>query len=574
MKKFIALAALAVLALLEAALFWNAHLRLAAGDQVADPAARVLERASRVYPWDDRVEAALGTAYFEAGSDTLGETAVRDRAFSRSLEHFLRSLRLNPGAAAVHFGLAQTLQFMNYVSLPTPLPFFDEYKKAASLTGHNSQIFFEVGKVLLSRWESLQPAEKDFTLDILKKSLASKDAEKLAALLEVWALHGQDGSVIERILPEDAPFYRAYARFLGERSLAIAARLKALAVAESLEFARAKAELDQVLRGYGEDQGEDAASRLAACAGTFDAVRFYQDLCGAALIDPADYAQTRKTAYRLLAEDAIDRTRSLADPKGYIARYLDLEDDPQAVGDFEKFVRERGLVEAEDAGAARSTDINALAFELVLDFKQSRFKDITRAGALLERSALIIPEGARLSYVRILQLVGDSYLKLDYLYEAERIYRKALEAGPPDLVTLLRLEKCYGRLNDEKKAAEVRRAAAAILTPPDFDAGRRTVDMGATAEFTLVCDGLPSSFRVEFESTLPGRQPLLTAVLNGRVVAEGYAPDGFLAFSATPLTGANILQVTAVNGPATLVRIARTPAGSAGDRKGGDQPYP
>ena len=41
---------------------------------------------------------------------------------------------------------------MSYLGLPAPLGYFEEYKRAAELTGHNSQIHFDVGKVLLGRW--------------------------------------------------------------------------------------------------------------------------------------------------------------------------------------------------------------------------------------------------------------------------------------------------------------------------------------------------------------------------------------------------------------------------------------
>ena len=80
-------------------------------------------------------------------------------------------------------------------------------------------------------------------------------------------------------------------------------------------------------------------------------------------------------------------------------------------------------------------------------------------GGLLASSSLIIAPSGRPSYVRILRLIGESNLKLDNVYEAERYYRMALEADPDDLDVLLGLERCYGRLNDE---AEGRRGPSAL----------------------------------------------------------------------------------------------------------------
>ena len=86
---------------------------------------------SAVFPWNDLVAFELGKAYFERGAEALGDPAARDRSFGQAVEAFLRSLRLDPGRAAVHFHLAQTLLYMSYLSLPAPVPYFEEYKRAA-----------------------------------------------------------------------------------------------------------------------------------------------------------------------------------------------------------------------------------------------------------------------------------------------------------------------------------------------------------------------------------------------------------------------------------------------------------
>ncbi|HYA48337.1 MAG TPA: hypothetical protein VEG35_01450, partial [Burkholderiales bacterium] len=109
MKRTFLLAGLAVLAAFEVAVYWNARLLERANGLAGDPAekARVLGRAARLYPWNDRVSLELGMARSESAAQALGNVAARDAAFAESVRHFLRALRLNPGSAAAHFELAQ-----------------------------------------------------------------------------------------------------------------------------------------------------------------------------------------------------------------------------------------------------------------------------------------------------------------------------------------------------------------------------------------------------------------------------------------------------------------------------------
>lgn len=560
MKKLAMLAALALLAVLQAAVAWNAHLLAAAQAGPAGPgeAVRTLNLANRVYPWNDLVHLELGRALFEQAAETLGEPGVRDDALLRSSKAFMTALRLNPGSAAAHFHFAQTLLYMNYLSLPVPIPPFEGYKRAAVLTGHNTQIFFEVGRVLLARWEELSAEEKDFTLDILGKAMAGRSEDRLSALLEAWGLGAErDPAVIERILPEDPSLLRSYARFLGERTSRLDSRYGALAKAEHLEFLKAKDDLARAERAIDYFQGAEAATRLRSALRALDSVRFYQSLAAIELIDPGEFETVRKTVLRLLVQDRIDRTRSLDDPDGMLARYLDLEDRIPALGEFEAFIRERGLLGEGGLAAGGIGDLRVLAFRMALDFKQNRYRDIVRAGDVLAASYLVIPDSGRPDYVRVLGLIGESCLKLDYVYEAENHFRKALEIAPGDLGVLLGIERCYERLNDGPKAAAVRRTIEDLLTPRRLDLDRLPPGKGRAFSVDLVLDGRPELIRIEFETPRMEAVTLITAVFNGRVAWEGRLEDGAVSFPAATRTGPNSLRIEILGGPVRPMRITR-----------------
>ncbi len=559
MKKILLLVGLGFLVILQGVIACNARLWWKGKALIANPEERirVLCRADAVYPWNDLVQFELGKTYFERGAEALGEPATRDALFAKSIDSFLRSLGLNPGSPAAHFHLAQTLLYMTYLSLPTPIPYFEEYKKAAELTGHSSQIYFEVGRILLSRWESMSAGEKDFTLDILRKMLAGRDEERLIDLLETWNLDVRDYSLIDRIMPEDAGLLRAYARFLGEKSLALEARQAALAKAESLDFLRAKSELDLGQREAEFSRSAEASAHYAAALAALGAIKFYQALAGRELFDPREYAEVRKKARRLLAMNRIEETRSLADADGAIAAYLALEDQFTALGEFENFIKERGLLSEGTSAASPIKDLQTLAFRMAIDFQQKRYRDIVKVGDLLASSSLVISPSGKASYVRILGLIGESYLKLDYVYEAEKHFQMALAIDPENLDVLLGVERCYDRLNDEARAAEARRTIDRLVTPAAVDLGGRLLRKGESFEQVLITDGRPRTIRLEFAPDAGGGRPLVAVFFDGRVVWEGYGNTGSVGFSAAPRPGRNSLEITAISDAVGLVRISQ-----------------
>jgi len=557
-KKILLLFGLVVLVVFQAAIAWNALLYWTA-KPAASPEEKILllRRAAAVYPWNDLVHFELGKAYFERGAEALGSPAARDALFSQAVGAFLRSLRLNPGSPEVHFHFAQTLLYMSYLSLPAPVPYFEEYKKAAELTGHNSQIYFEVGKVLLARWETLSAAEKDFTLDILRKMLSGKNEERLLDLLEAWNIEVRDYSLVDRILPEDATLLHAYARFLGEKSLALEARQTALAKAERLDFLRAKNELDLGRREAEVFRNAEASAHYARALEALGAIKFYQTLSGRELFDPREYDEVRKLARRLLAMNRIEETRSLADADGAIAAYLELEDQFTVLGEFEAFIKERGLLGEGPTAASPAKDLQMLAFRMALDFQQNRYRDIVRVGDLLASSSLVISPSGKASYVRVLRLIGESHLKLDDVYEAEKYFRMALEIEPENLGVLLGVERCYDRLNDEDKAAEARRTIDRLVAPGTIDFGGRLIRKGESFEEVLVTDGRPRTIRVEFAPAAAGSRPLVAVFFNGRVVWEGTADAGSASFLASPRPGGNSLEIAAVSDSVALAGVTQ-----------------
>ncbi len=559
MKKALILVALGLLGLAAVCSYANIHLYYRAKAVTDDPAARIrlLERADRFFPWDDLVHFELGKAYFERGIEDLRNVGRRDADLRRSFASFERSLSLDPGALQTHFQFAQALLYMTYLSLPAPVGYFEEFKKAALLTGHNSQIFYEVGKVLLSRWTGLSPAERVFTRDILKRMLAQKDKGKLAAVLQVWDMNARDYALMDAILPEDPAILRLYARFLGEKALSVEARQNALSRAEHLEYMTAAGESEAGQRAMDSFRTAEAVTHFSACLSILGNIKFYQALTGGILIDPKEYADIRRSTYLNLAKCRVEETRGLESAEPDLEAYLSLEDRTSAVGELETFLKERNVLPAEPALNAK--DLKPLVFQLRLSFRQNRYRDITRIGASLEQGLVFVPEAMKADLLETYEIIGDAFLKLDYIYEAERFYDKALDGRPGSLALLLKIRKGYDRLNDDAGLLKADEAIRAVLTPGEQALDGTPVPKGTERAFPLVLEAGRLALEIGFAAFGEGPGPLASVEFNGRIVWEGLIGPAGCTVEEEAATGTNSLVLGAVSAPVFPVRLAWRP---------------
>ncbi len=564
MKKVLALVGLAAAAFVAFAGYWGEHLVNVALDKIPGPADRikVLARASAWNPLDERALLQSGLARFREGSDNLGDAATRDASFRSAIADFQRSLRLNPGSLQGHFQFAQTLLYMTYLGLPTPSSSFEEYKKAAALTGHDSLIFFEVGKIYLTRWSALAPEERRDGLEILKRMLAGKDLERLRAVLETWSLNAPDYDIIRQILPEDAAMDRAYAEFLAERALSFEERWRALAAAEALDFARARAEFEQGSRDLAYYQLPEASTRLTAAGDAFGRIRFYQALARENSIVPADYAALRRDLALGLARLKIEETGSLKEARPLLEAYLALEEDVPSISALEKDLRERNLLSSRAVAEVR--DMGLLSFQLLLSFKQNRFREIVDAANQLAGSFLAVPEAMKPDYARVLRMIGDAYQKLDYVYESGIYYRRALEIEPDDLATLLAARKSYERLNDEAKIRDMEAKLASVFSPPEIDLSGAGLSRGESRLVKLVLDAGALDASLTFVPGAEGSRPIVAVYLNGRVAGEGALENSVLRVKLDARPGLNELVIVPLNMSVTPARLILRPALEAG----------
>ncbi len=513
---------------------------------------RILEKGQTLLAWNNLLDLELAKSYFDRGISRLGDPQLRDRDFEKAYDRFLRSLTLNPFLAAAHFYFGQALQYIQLTGFPVPENSLEEYKKAARLSGRDTEIYAEVGKALLVRWPSLSPEDQLLALDIVKESLVGKDLERTTAVLEQWDLHIKDYAVMEKVLPEDAAVYRLFARFLGERSLSREERVKYLCRAEELEFHKARNELIAGQNALGVFHVQEALERFQSALAGLQSIYFYQGLVNQSPIDHLDFKNTLKAIYLAMAKCKIEETRTIEAALGDLHAYLNLEDQLSGASDLESFLKERGLLEEKSILTLKNLAL--FSFELFLTYKQNRYRDVIQAGQALESSVLVIPQGAKKDYAAVLELVGDAYQKLDYLYESNNFYKKSADIEGPKVSLLAKMIKNYERLNDtdglQKADQTIHKMAAADTLPAET-----TIPFGGAYAQSFSLDGRKFRLSLSFQEASPEAFPFLSILFNGRVVWEDYLQDPVLSLDLPSEVGPNTLRIQALNGPATLLKM-------------------
>jgi hypothetical protein len=178
LKRIALILALVVVAGVDILIYWNTHLYYRAKEIKNDEKMIVvLEKANQFYPGNDLVFYELGKAYNNLGSQNLTDRTKSESYLQESIKNFKFSIRLNPASYYSHYLLAEALHLMSYISPSSDLKPYEEYKKVALLLGHNHRIFYDVGKILFSRWSELSEEDREFTTKILERIARERKEE-------------------------------------------------------------------------------------------------------------------------------------------------------------------------------------------------------------------------------------------------------------------------------------------------------------------------------------------------------------------------------------------------------------
>jgi hypothetical protein len=546
LKKIGFLVGIVIFGALDIFVYLNSHLYYRAGrEEDAKAKIALLERSNKFCSLNDLVFYELGKSYFDLGLMNLSNAAVSEASFRNSVQNLKKSVLINPASPFSHFYLGQSLLNLDLVNPGRDTEYYDEFRKAAMLAGDDSQIYNEVGRLFLSRWPELSDKDRNFTLDVLRKIMAKKDSKMITLILNIWELNVKDYEVMDKVLPSDAQIYRQYAEFLGEKSLSLEERHKYLVQAEFLEFEKARREFQSGETQLSPLQAQEALGLFKASQARLAGIKFYQALTGKNLIGSSEYDALLKSTWLNLAKCLIEQGGVLRDVVEELSQYLALEDRAENVDKLAIYLRDRGVIPEEIE--KNSSDLTRLAFELLLQFKQTKYREIINFGRELQGSFIVAPAAKKPDYVRILLLVGDSLQKVDFLYDAGDIYQKALDVDPNNLGTLLRIRQNYDRLNEEKKLEETNRAIEKLESPGEIDFQGVMIDKGELFSRSLVLDGQSIALDLQFQPDEKNESPLISVFFNNRVVWDEYLRNKEISIRLETNPGNNTLQIRPLN---------------------------
>jgi tetratricopeptide (TPR) repeat protein len=552
------IAALVVGAAAACVMYWSQHLTYKAM-RVEDAAQRVgiLKKAVAFWGWNDEAKYELGKAYFDYGYANLGNEGVGRENIGKSVRSHVRALRLNPANFYAHYDHAQSLFYMDHLMPGEGVDFLSEYKKAAMLTGHRNEVYYQVGKMFLSQWEDLLEEDRAFTTRLLKRVTGEGNLEQFQSLLHTWDMNVGDYAVMGQILPDNPQILRAYARFLGERSLDLGERQRVLAKAESLDFGFAKEQFTEgknQLRYY---RAARAEPHLTNCLRILDRIYLYQGVAGTSQIDVAEMTNMRMTAHQDLAKCGLMQRKTLKEVEEHLFAFLKLAERVADASELEGYLRDNSLL-----GRTLEESVNdlwLLDFHTLLYMKLNKYRDIKNIGGLLGKSFLVVPEEEKKHYVRVLGRVAESHLITGNFYDALEFYGKALEVDENDVGTLLGLRRNYDRLNEEREIRRIDERLSGLLTPREMDMGARVVAKRRPLVQTMVLDGSRVTLGIELSDgegmQEGGAFPLICVIMNGRVVWENYVSGSVVSVVVEAEEEANTLEILPVNRAVTLERI-------------------
>jgi len=556
LKKVVMLIVILGIAVLDALIYWNSHLYHKAVEKAKDPQGKItyLQKANSFYGYNDQVYYELGRTYFDLFEKGVARDFETSRAYlEKSIENLHRAIQLNPTSAFSHFYYAQSLQYMSSISAEPGEDPYAEYKKAALLAGHNSDIYYWVATKFLERWDRLSKEDQDYIVQIIKRILGGQKRVRFLSILNYWAMGIKDYGVIRSMIPDDAQLYRQYAQFLGERSLSLEERYKALIKAELLDFQKAKDVHISAMHEFRAYQFKQAASLFQRVLNILKSICFYQNLDSSEGIDKGEFLNVQKSAYLYHLKSKIEQGNSLKECEADFLAYLDLEKSVAPIEDLETYLKDWKLLKG--LSDIRLDEWDALFFQLNLYYKQNAYRDIINMGRTLQRSLIAVPPDMQGRYIHILLIIGDAFQKNGYMYDAEDFYSKALDVDSENLESALRLEQIYDRLNEKEKKKSMERKIRRLTSPRIMNFPRKAIPRGQGMSRALVFEGKKQTLQFNFLAHSGKQLPLVSIFFNNRVIWENYISQSVVDVPVTTKVGANILKVRPVNRNTVLVRI-------------------
>ena len=523
----------------------------------------ILNNAVGLFPLNDEAFRELGRAHFLIGENDLSAVENRNFQFGRAMDYFHKSGVLNPGSYETHFYYAQALSHMRFFSDPED-DYFEEFRKASVLTYSDEEVFYRVGLVFLSRWPDLSEEDRAYTIELLRNGHVFDDSAKAETILETWASYSDDITVMDRILPHNPDIYRRYARFLGERMISLEERYKKMSLAEFMDFERARRMYNIGREHLRYNRLSRAEDQFRDVLRTLERIHLYQNLTGDKRIDPALLYDLKKSVYSgMVMVSTRDRER-IDKVNEFLCAYVDLEKDVTVFNELEKYLERRNVF-GEDGGTG-GAGLSRRFCRIYFDYIQNRYSEVIKVGEDL-RTAAVPDTDSTDMYVKIYRMIGDSYQKQDFLYDAQGYFQKALELDPDNLETLKTMLFNQQRLNNLAGIREIEQKMEEILTPSEASLNEATVNKGENREIHLQLLEGEADLMLFMEPLNPDIPTLVSVFFQNEIIWENYMGEEGVPLKINAVTGKNTLEIHPLSGGVRLQRLLLTTSKGIGEEE-------
>ena len=252
-----------------------------------------------------------------------------------------------------------------------------------------------------------------------------------------------------------------------------------------------------------------------------------------------------KELSRNLAFLKISKGEELTSVKGELERYLALEDDLDSLEKFIDLLRQR-LKSQSFLKLGPENEFIIFYFETMVAYKKGAYRGvidkIPNKISIIRENQTKFPE----EVAELWRITAESYLKLDYLYDALTYFEKAREIKPEDLKILLGLRKAYERLNREDKWAEISSLIKKIIQIRSERFKPVLLSPQEPRVFNLLAAEPTINLKITFDFETSYR-PLVAISLNSRVIKEVFLTTPEIEVASPAQVGENKLEITPLN---------------------------
>jgi hypothetical protein len=191
-----------------------------------------------------------------------------------------------------------------------------------------------------------------------------------------------------------------------------------------------------------------------------------------------------------------------------------------------------------------------------LYLKQGRYREIIDVGRTLEMDHRVLPSTKSKIYAKLMYMIGDAFLKQDFLYDASTYYEKSLAIDSRNLEFLLKLRASFERYNDERMISQLDEMIGRGLSPKEQLFEDYSLQKGKRFSHWMGFDGKRVTLKLNILNNNEIVKPLVSVFFNDKVVWENYVDDGEISVFVRPLRGKNRLVISPVNTDIVIQSIA------------------